>query len=150
MIWTETPDTFYVFFNDQERARGKRFLRFGAPYNFGPERPLSETSPAGLLAPVSGFGRLWRGELDMPYDDDLRAHLGWAVGPEFSFESVHQCEISGHPRGWTCYLQIPDGRVLRLWPDSTAQAHLLWREVAAAQPASPLARAQTGPLPKLS
>ncbi len=145
MIWTETPDTFYVFFEEQERARGKRFLRFAAPYSFGPELPLPETPPARLLAPVSGFGRLWRGELDVPYDDDLRTHLGWAVGPEFSFESVQQCEISGHPRGWTCYLQIPDGRVLRLWPDSTAQVHLLWRDVAAAeQPASPLA-APPGP-----
>ena len=127
MIWTETPDVFYVLFQEQSLPQGKTYLRFSPPYDFGPEQPVSETPPADRLAPVSGFGKLWWGELNTPLDDNLRARLGWAVGPEFAFESAHQCEVRSHPRSWTCYLQAPDGQVLRLWPDSTAQVNLLWR-----------------------
>ena len=131
MIWTETPDTFYVFFDEPAQARGKIFLRISEPYDFDPEQPLVDAPPDGLLAPVSGFGKLWRGELSGSRDDEIRSRLGWATGPEFAFESALQCETQSHPRGWACYLQAPDGRVLRLQPDSTAQVNLLWWEYVA-------------------
>lgn len=132
MIWTATPDQFFVFFDEPFSPDGddprKLFERILAPYEFAEEKALSDEPPAGLQAPVSGFGRLWRGELVGAVDDAIRGRLGWAVGPEFSYDADYQCEVRTHPRGWTCYLLAPDDRILLLQPDSTAGVHLLWSE----------------------
>jgi hypothetical protein len=44
----------------------------------------SETPPAGLYAPVRGFGKIWR---EKP---DVRTRLGWATAPEASVAAVMQ------------------------------------------------------------
>jgi hypothetical protein len=45
------------------------------------------------------------------------------------WRTSYQCEMSGVMHGWTCYLQGPNGEVLRMWPDSTAQVHTLWEQL---------------------
>ena len=124
MIWTQTPDRFYVFFDHGDRAG--QFLFADAPYDFLPEQPITETPPSGLSAPVSGFSRLWRNGLSWWRDTDMRGQLGWATAPEVAYDAVRQCALPSYPGMWTCYLQTPDGRVLVARPDSTAQVHFVW------------------------
>lgn len=124
MIWTQTPDRFYVFFDHGDRAG--QFLFADAPYDFLPEQPVTETPPVGRSAPVSGFGKLWRNELTWWRDTDIRGQLGWATAPEAAYDATRQCALPSYPGMWTCYLQTPDGRVLVTRPDSTAQVHFVW------------------------
>ena len=124
MVWTQTPDRFYVFFADGERAG--QFLFADAPYDFSPEQPATETPPAGFFMPVSGFGKLWRSELSAWRDVNIRGELGWATAPEAAYDAIRQCELPGYPGMWNCYLQMPDGRIANIRPDSTAQVHFVW------------------------
>jgi hypothetical protein len=123
MIWTEQPDRFYVFFD-----AGHEFVQYSAPYDFETPEPVeTATPPPGYSEPVSGFGRVWRGEIFGL--DNVRQRLGWATGPEFAFETVYQCELAtAYYRLWACYLLGPGGKVLHLRPDSSAQIRFLWEE----------------------
>ena len=121
MIWTQTPDRFYVFFEDEQQ-----FLFADAPYDFAPDAATTAAAPAGLYAPVSGFGKLWRNELTWWGDTDVSARLGWATAPEAAYTATRQCELPSYPGMWSCYLRTPDGRVLATRPDSTAQVHFVW------------------------
>jgi hypothetical protein len=74
-------------------------------------------APPGLYSPVSGFGLVWRGDVEQSpgYHD----RLGWAVEPEFGYEAVVQCDDArpSGGRSWqTCYLQGPDDEVIVLQP----------------------------------
>jgi len=44
--------------------------------------------PAGLYAPVSGFGLIWRG--DVSQSPGYREVLGWALGPEFGYDTIFE------------------------------------------------------------
>jgi hypothetical protein len=124
MIWLETLDEFYVLLDHDHHVadpsqgesgatslciiRGPLALRSGASAdNRVPEEP-----PVGMYQPVSGFGLVWRGEVEGT--GDIRAALGWALEREYGFETVTQCEL---PCGahWNCYLQGPTGRVFHFY-----------------------------------
>jgi len=129
MIWMQNPDRFYVFYNDTPTSGALDWR--DAPYTFlagaSPSNRVNEPPPPGRVEPVSGFGQIWRGE--MQGFENARARLGWATAPEFTFDAAYQCTLPNPAfRLWTCYLRAPDGKILRLHPDSTAQAHFLWEE----------------------
>ncbi len=127
MIWVKQPDTFYIFYELDQPPR-RVFDQISAPYRFRPgaslDHRVGETPPRGMYEPVSGFGQLWRGEIEGA--QRVRQRLGWATEPEFSFNTSYQCDIPPFFRLWTCYLAGPDDKVLVLRPDSTAQANFLW------------------------
>ncbi|MBK8048711.1 MAG: hypothetical protein IPK16_17265 [Anaerolineales bacterium] len=131
MVWFEASNTYYVFYD----GGGADYPSPVVQIAMGPldtaqaaitPSPV-ETPPAGMSAPAGDFGRLWRGEVAGVAG--VAGGLGWATGPETTYQSDYQCEMSGMMHGWTCYLLGPDGDVLRLWPDSTAQVHILWAPV---------------------
>ena len=129
MVWVEASDTFYVFYEPapgeqatMEMLIGPVQLKPGA----SPDNRVGETPPPGLYEPVSGFGLLWRDELEGL--SGVRQRLGWALAPEFAYDTARQCVTPTLYRGWRCYLQGPDGQVLEMYPDSTAQARFIWQE----------------------
>jgi hypothetical protein len=129
MIWLEQPDRFYVFYDETPRV----FEWLEAPYRFkpgaSPHNRIGVTPPAGRFEPVSGFGQLWRDEIEGAFD--VRGRLGWATAAEFSFTARYQCaRPAASGRLWTCFLSTPDGKVLALRPDSTAQVRFIWEEIA--------------------
>lgn len=127
MVWTKNPDRFYVFTNHTPTSGAFEMLDARYSYKPGasPDQRVGETPPPGLFEPVSGFGQIWRGELHGI--ENVRARLGWATAPESAFDTAYQCEMqNSFFRLWRCYLRAPDGKVWRLAPDSTAQAHFLW------------------------
>lgn len=127
MLWLKQPDTFYVFFDNDNPSGTFQFV--SAPYSFNPgaspDNRVGEKPPAGMFEPISGFGQIWRGE--MLGLENMRQRLGWATAPEAAFNSSYQCELSNSTFNlWSCFLRRPDGKVLHLHPDSTAQVHFLW------------------------
>lgn len=129
MVWVEASDTFYVFYEPapgelptMEMLMGPVQLKPGA----SPDNRVGETPPPGLYEPVSGFGLLWRDELEGL--SGVRQRLGWALAPEFAYDTARQCVTPTLYRGWRCYLQGPGGKVLEMYPDSTAQARFIWQE----------------------
>ena len=132
MIWTQEPDTFYVFYQGQDAAGFQTFdwvidpdsqLKPGA----SPDNRVGEPPPAALFEPVSGFGMVWRGEIN-GISPDVRQRLGWATEPEFAFDSAHQCMTLSLMHYWVCFQRGPRGEILRLYPDSTAQVRFVWEE----------------------
>jgi hypothetical protein len=132
MIWTEEPDSFYVFYEVQDAEGFQTFdwvldpqsmLKPGA----SPDNRVGEQPPTGLFEPVSGFGMVWRGEVN-GIRSDVRERLGWATEPEFAFESARQCMTLSLMDYSVCFQRGPRGEILRLHPDSTAQVRFVWEE----------------------
>jgi hypothetical protein len=123
MVWTKTSDTFYVFFNGDNQV-----FEFASHVHLKPGASPNNRvggAPAGRVEPVSGFGMLWRGEFEE--FSNVRQRLGWGLIPEFAYTSAYQCELGSGLKLWTCYLRVPDNKVLQLRPDSTAQVHFIWQ-----------------------
>jgi hypothetical protein len=130
MVWVEDPDDFYVFYAGED-AQGFQTFDWILDITLKPgaseANRVGEDPPPGLYEPVSGFGMVWRGEIE-GVRSDVRERLGWATEPEFGFDTAYQCTTPVHPRLWSCFLRGPRGEVLSLYPDSTAQVRLLWEE----------------------
>jgi LysM repeat protein len=117
MIWVSNTDTFYIFHNANEQ-NALRLTLVRGPLQFLPGASPNNRvggAPPGLQEPISGFGLLWRGEIEgVP---NLRSQLGWAVQPEAGFTTKVQCE--GYPgtnyASPTCYLSGPDGAVYQTY-----------------------------------
>jgi hypothetical protein len=130
MVWMEDPDSFYAFYEGEDEDGFQVYdwvtdiqLKPGA----SPDNRVGEQAPAGLYEPVSGFGMVWRGEIE-GVRADVRQRLGWATGPELEFDTAYQCETTFYPGLWNCFLRGPQGEILYLHPDSTAQVRWLWEE----------------------
>jgi hypothetical protein len=128
MVWVEDTDEFYIFYQGEDASDFQTFERLvGLQLKPGAseDNRVPEEPPPGYLQPVSGFGLLWRGEVEH-LSSDVRQRLGWATEPEFGYDTAYQCATPAHPRSWSCYLRGPKGELLYLHPDSTAQVRLLW------------------------
>ncbi len=74
------------------------------------------TAPEGLYAPISGFGLVWRGDVERGGYQDI---LGWGTGAEFGYTATFQCDVSAS-RWRFCYVTVPGGRTLVLHPNGYA------------------------------
>ena len=127
MIWLAAQDTYYILYDRFLTPAGGRSisatlkslqilhdpldLKPGA----SPDNRVAERPPDGRFEPVSGFGLVWRGEVASVSDSaDIRPRLGWAVAPEYGFDTVYQCEMSCDSY-WDCYLRGPAGEILHLY-----------------------------------
>ncbi|MGB1249869.1 MAG: hypothetical protein ACPG8W_04500 [Candidatus Promineifilaceae bacterium] len=60
-------------------------------------------TPNGYLQPTEHFGKVWR------ENDDVRAALGWAIGPETPFTVVRQGETASRNGATQEYISLADG-----------------------------------------
>ncbi|NLF64387.1 MAG: hypothetical protein GX579_07265 [Chloroflexi bacterium] len=133
MIWVEQTDTFYILFNAGAYPGDGRlvFVTLAGPLVLtaggSPDNRVGEDPPPSLHQPVSGFGLLWRGEVE-GLAVDLRQALGWAVEKEFGFQSQLQCERPETYSDNTCYLLAADGSVIVLGYHAIA-GNVWWRWV---------------------
>jgi hypothetical protein len=132
LLWVEESDAFYLFETEPDPS-GSRAVYTTVGLELKPgaseDHRTGEDPPPGLYEPVSGFGLIWRGEVEWPEVGDARERLGWATEPEFGFDTTTQDAILPCPRGWATYLRGPRGQILRLGPASTAGWPLVWEEV---------------------
>jgi hypothetical protein len=108
MIWIEEVDMFFVLLDDHN----SRY--FSGPLELLPGASVDNRvggAPPGFYEPISGFGLLWRGEVKR--SRDLREWLGWAVQPEFGFDTVYQRGLEGN---WNTsrYMRNADGNVIHV------------------------------------
>jgi len=131
MVWIQETDEFYVFYDEPDEQGfqvAHRTVGLQLKPGASEDNRLGEAPPPGLYEPVSGFGLVWRGEVEWPYGGDVRERLGWATAPEFGYDTAYQCATPSYPRLWNCFLLGPDGEVILLRPDSTAGVRILWEE----------------------
>jgi LysM repeat protein len=113
MLWVQNTDTFYVLHNPVGQAVPRLTVVQG-PLKLLPGANLNNRvggAPAGYQEPISGFGLLWRGEVENV--TNLRSQLGWALQPEYGFQTTYQCEA--YPSGLaslSCYRRNPEGGLL--------------------------------------
>jgi hypothetical protein len=118
LLWTAQPDRFYIFV-DHPTLRA--FLTVNAPYTFLPQSAHArDAPPPNRYAPLSGFGRLWRGEMETfnVNFSNLGELLGWAVEPEYGYEFVSQCQRAASRFEERCFLSDGAGAILFLRPAS--------------------------------
>jgi hypothetical protein len=131
LIWVEATDTYYILFNAGAYPGDTRlvFETLVGPLvltpDGSPDNRVGEDPPFGLVEPVSGFGLLWRGEVE-GQTIDLRQALGWAVEKEYAFQTQIQCERPVTYSAHTCYLQDADGSAIVLAAHAIA-GNLWWR-----------------------
>ena len=132
MMWVEETDEFYLFEGEPGPSGFEVYYRtVGLELKPGAsaDHRVGQDPPPGLYEPVSGFGLVWRGEVEWPEVGNVRERLGWATEPEFGFDTAYQDAIVACPRAWATYLRGPGGQILRLAPASTIGWPLLWEEV---------------------
>ncbi len=120
MIWMEALDVYYVLLdhnqNVADSSQGSSSLTslriVQGPLELKPgasaDTRVAEPPPPNHFEPVSGFGLVWRGEV--LGGEGIRAALGWAVEPEYGFDTVYQCAMSCGS-DWHCYLQGPKSEI---------------------------------------
>lgn len=131
MVWVEDTDEFYVFDAEPDASGRLLFYRtVGLELKPGAseQNRIGEDPPPGLYEPVSGFGLIWRAEVEWPEIGNVRERLGWAIEPEFGFDTTSQGAMLACPRGWITYMRAPHGEILRLGPASTAGFPLVWED----------------------
>jgi hypothetical protein len=109
MLWMSEPDRFDVFLFDSSI-----YAVVGAPYVMEEGQAVTATPPAGLMAPTSGFGLVWRGAISTGNVnfDNLPARMGWATSPEQAYSTEFQCQAAVLKTDERCYLRDPDGAVI--------------------------------------
>jgi hypothetical protein len=131
MIWIEETDEFYAF-ESQPDESGYRYYHSTVGLEPKPgaseDNRIGEEPPPGLYEPLSGFGLVWRGEVEWPEVGSGRERLGWATAPEFGFDTTYQRAILACPRSWAVYMSGPRGEVLRLAPATTIGWPLIWEQ----------------------
>lgn len=131
MLWLETPGVYYILtgspLDAADTYHSYPLLGAADPLNVTQDTSGSVTAPAGLFAPESGFGLLWRGDTN-PALSDLDEQLGWATAPEFAYQTTLQCDDAppSGGRSWqSCYLQGPAGEVIYILPANYGQWQLV-------------------------
>jgi hypothetical protein len=95
MFWNGQTRTIYVFLGDTGSSTGGTWISFPDTWVDGEPTPEPVgTPPAGMYAPVRGFGKLWH---EMP---GLRQMLGWAVDQESGVTGAWQAFQNGNAL-WT-------------------------------------------------
>lgn len=102
MIWREDLGQIYVL---PETGKWVSF-----PDTWTPEQPEPEVGPPrGLYAPVRGFGKIWREELD-----GSASSLGWATAPERGTSLLFQQFSNG-----SLFYSTKDDQAWALFDDGT-------------------------------
>ncbi len=99
MVWEAHTGNVVAFYNNSRYQ-----VYIARSYGGLPDNPVLDPTPAGLVRPAFGFGKVWG---NFPA---VRQMLGWATQGESYWEpSFRSSSPSGFPQ--TCFL-LPDARVV--------------------------------------
>jgi hypothetical protein len=116
MVWREDSREIYVLVDPEGSANDGNYATFEDTWKEGDPVNLPGTPPAGLYAPVRGFGNLWANQ------PQVRAKLGWATAEEAGYTMLVETIRGGSGRypAKSSYFTLPDGRVVILYPFSSS------------------------------
>ncbi len=111
MIWRADTGEVWALIDAGFQVRS--FLQ--TSYESLPDNPVAEATPAGMVRPVNGFGRVW-GNFE-----DLRAQLGWAQIQEIGYTATITAvaRSAGGLEQFT--VNFPGGRVIVIRSDHSWQ-----------------------------
>ncbi len=115
MIWLKEPGRYFMLEN-QPVAPGdirRPLSTIADPLNITRNTEGSVQPPGGRVAPTSGFGLIWRGDINE--SAGFRDQLGWALQPESGYQATYQCDDATPSGGrvWqTCYLTMPNDQII--------------------------------------
>jgi hypothetical protein len=122
MVWIAEGGHTYVLLDD-----GSPFKPYqevvdlqGLPL---PDPDPSLVPPSGMVQPVLGFGKFWRGLV--PGSDWVRQRLGWATAPETGYSALWQCNTAAGDAA-RCYFTGPRDEVVVMTRGS-AQYWAFWQ-----------------------
>jgi hypothetical protein len=127
IIWLKEPGRYFILENQNVAPGDIRhpLSTVADPLNITRNTESSVKSPIGLYAPTSGFGLIWRGDVEQ--SSGFRDQLGWALQPESGYEVTYQCDDATPSGGrvWqTCYLTLPNGQIIA----TLSTGAWFWRE----------------------
>lgn len=105
MFWLEPNGQIWVLVITEE-GRGTWAAYEDTFSAADPESDPSLTPPADRLQPVRGFGKLWRENVE------VRDALGWAVTPEYGYNSAYEYHAGGTVDANGVYTQGPGYHIL--------------------------------------
>ena len=111
MLWLGHEDVIFVLFDD------------GTMTQFDGNQLLGDTEtgdggvspPQGFVAPIRGFGLVWRGETEGTTTTWIQDKMGWGLSPELGFETQFQEDMNGG-----IYVQDANGQLIYLLPASAS------------------------------
>jgi hypothetical protein len=112
IIWSGNS---YLILADQSSYEGKYIDMVLDPLTVVEDTSAQYVAPLGLLAPTSGIGIVWRG--DIAGSTGYADLLGWARAPEFPYNPIYQCwalRNTSTLSNTACYLTHPDGGIIEL------------------------------------
>lgn len=113
MLYLSDPGLYITLFT---AGNSPPYWLLADPLNVTRDTSGEVTAPEGLYAPESGFGLVWRGDVEGA--SGYRDALGWATAPEYGFTATYQCDRATSQ--WRfCYVTHPGGRVAVLHPLGT-------------------------------
>jgi len=120
MIWVESHEYFpegaiHFFVDHSVAGTGGYHGEVADDWKSSmPESDPGLVPPSGLYQPIRGFGLLWReGAESFSNHDPIRDVLGWALAPEYAFDTIYQCEpCTLVDRYNSCFLRGPDGKII--------------------------------------
>jgi len=107
MVWRSDTNEIMVIY-DHDKTGGTAASFPETSFAALPEVVLSEVPPLNRTAPMAGFGKVWA---NVP---DVRARLGWALGPEQGYSMTVQ-DVAGtrQPQPMAqVYFTLPEGQVI--------------------------------------
>jgi hypothetical protein len=119
MIWLDEPGRYFVLEYEPilPGDSRKRIDVISDPLTIIRDTSKDVDPPQDRYAPHSGFGLVWRG--DVQESPGYRERLGWALEQEFGYQTTWQCD-DARPSGglsWqTCHIGGPQGEVIVLHP----------------------------------
>lgn len=125
MIWMEATDEYFIFVDNPNH---ETYIHILGPLELKPGASVDNRVgdvPPGYYEPVSGFGLVWRGEVEWS-SEWTRENLGWALEPEVGFETVFQ-RGTYHGATWDAYIRDADGRAI--WFFRVPMAGHFWKYV---------------------
>lgn len=108
MVWRGDTHEIYVLYDDGAYEYYEDTWQEGEPIN------IPSTPPAGLFAPVRGFGNLYANH------PRVQGRLGWATAVEVGYTMTVETIPGGSGRypGTSTFFTLPDNRVVNLYPFS--------------------------------
>lgn len=99
MLWRSDTGEIYVLLDEGSVSIYEDTWQEGETFDVG-------DAPAGFVAPLRGFGKVWA------ENTDLQDLLGWAITDEIGYET--QLQQSGDFRYPSTFIAWPDGRVIAI------------------------------------
>ena len=108
MVWREDTGEILAFATLPYGYAPNIVYRFAlSSYETLPDNPVLAQTPAGLVKPIRGFGRVWGNHANVQFE------LGWGKAAENGYTTIIEVGPYGEK------ITLPSGQNVTIWPDGS-------------------------------